>query len=176
MNVLYTYGIPDQIWRGRDFPFIIISPQCSKYMWWSSDDWFENLFNEIKTKYRIDTNRVYLTGFSLGGSGTWYLASKYPDVFAAIAPIAGATSHINFIDDNINKLVDIPIWAFHGETDNMAPSEETMRIIEKLNIYNKELKVTIEPNIGHWIYWLVYPEQDLYDWFLKHDKRLNNNN
>ena len=176
LNVLYTYGIPDQIHRGRDFPFIIISPQCHKYMWWSSDAWFENLYNEIRNKYRVDTNRVYLTGFSLGGSGTWYLAAKYPEIFTAIAPIAGATSHMDYIDNHIDNLINIPIWAFHGETDNMAPSEETMRIIEKLDRYNKDLKVTIEPNVGHWINWLVYPEKELYEWFLKYDKRLEKNN
>ena len=175
LNKLYTYGIPDQIYRGREFPFIIVSPQCPKYMWWSSDDWFENFYNEITTQYRVDTNRIYLTGFSLGGSGTWYLAAKFPDKFAAIAPIAGATSHINFIDDNINELVDIPIWTFHGNVDNMVPSEETERIIKRLEGKNKELKLTIEPNIGHWVNWVVYPGQDIYDWFLEHDKGVKDN-
>lgn len=175
LNKLYEYGVPDQIHRGREFPFIIVSPQCPKYMWWSSDNWFENLYNEITEKYRIDTNRVYLTGFSLGGSGTWFLAAKFPEMFAAIAPIAGATSHIDFIDDNINNLVDIPVWAFHGNIDNMVPVEESERIIEKLEEKNKNLKLSVEPNVGHWINWLVYPGQDLYDWFLKHDRQTNNN-
>jgi len=176
LDKLYTYGIPDQIYRGRYFPFVIISPQCSKYMWWSSDDWFENLYNEIKAKYRVDTNRVYLTGFSLGGSGTWYLAAKFPEKFAAIAPIAGATSHMDFIDNSINNLYDIPIWAFHGKIDNMVPFEETERIINKLEGKNKHLRFTVEPDVGHWIEWLVYPGEELYDWFLKYDKSLDSNN
>jgi pimeloyl-ACP methyl ester carboxylesterase len=176
LNKLYSQGIPDQIYRGREFPFVIFSPQCPEHIRWSTDNWFENFYNDIKTKYRIDTNKIYLTGMSLGGSGTWYLATKYPTIFAAIAPMSGFTSHMDFIDDNIDKLATIPIWAFHGKVDNVVPFEETERIIKKLEGKNKDLRFTAEPNIGHWIHWVVYPNQELYDWFLKHDKRLENKN
>jgi hypothetical protein len=106
LNKLYASGIPDQIYRGREFPFIIISPQCPEHIRWSTDNWFENFIKEVTAKYRIDKNRVYLTGVSLGGSGTWYIAIKYPDKFAAIAPISGFTSHMDYIDKNIDKLMD----------------------------------------------------------------------
>jgi predicted esterase len=176
LKKLYSNGIPDQIYRGREFPFVIIAPQCPEHKRFSTDNWFENFYKEITVKYRIDTNRIYLTGMSLGGSGTWYLATKYPDIFAAIAPMSGFTSHMNFIDDNVEKLTEIPIWAFHGKKDNVVPFEETQRMIKKLDGQNKNLKFTIEPEVGHWINWLVYPNQELYDWFLTHDKRLKNKN
>lgn len=176
LNKLYSNGIPDQIYRGREFPFIIIAPQCPEHIRFSTDNWFENFFREITFKYRIDTNRVYLTGVSLGGSGTWYIATKYSDKFAAIAPMSGFTSHLDFIDNNIDRLIDIPIWAFHGKIDNVVPFEETERIIKKLDGKNKELIFTVEPQVGHWINWLIYPNQELYDWFIKHDKRLKNKN
>jgi len=172
LNKLYASGIPDQIYRGREFPFIIVSPQCPEHIRWSTDNWFENFYKEVTDKYRIDTNRVYLTGLSLGGSGTWYIAAKYPDKFAAIAPISGFTGHLDYIDDNIDKLIDMPIWAFHGKIDNVVPFEETERIIKKLEGINKDLKFSVEPDVGHWIHWLVYPNQELYDWFLKFDKRI----
>lgn len=172
LNKLYSQGIPDQIYRGREFPFVIFSPQCPEHIRWSTDNWFENFYNDIKAKYRIDTNRIYLTGMSLGGSGTWYLAAKYPNIFAAIAPMSGFTSHMDFIDDNVDKLMYIPIWAFHGKIDNVVPFEETERIIKKLDGKNKDLRFTAEPYIGHWIHWVVYPNQELYDWFLKYDKSL----
>jgi len=168
---LYADGIPDQLYRGREFPFIIIAPQCPEHIRWSTDNWFENLYKEVNEKYRIDTNRVYLTGFSLGGAGTWYIAAKYPDKFAAIAPMSGFTSHMDFIDNNIDMLINMPIWAFHGKIDNVVPFEETERIIKKLNGRNKNLKFSVEPEAGHWINWLIYPNQELYDWFLKYDKR-----
>lgn len=176
LNKVYSSGIPDQIYRGREFPFVIVAPQCPEHLRFSTDNWFENFYKEIKARYRIDTNRVYLTGMSLGGSGTWYLAARYPDVFAAIAPMSGFTSHMDFIDDNLDKLMNIPIWAFHGKIDKVVPFEETQRIINKLDGKNRDLKFTIEPEVGHWINWLVYPNQELYDWFLAHDKRLQRKN
>lgn len=176
LKKLYSNGIPDQIYRGREFPFVIISPQCPEHIRWSTDNWFENLYKEVNDKYRIDTNRVYLTGFSLGGAGTWYIAAKYPDKFAAIAPMSGFTSHMDYIDNNIDMLIDMPIWAFHGRIDNVVPFEETERIIKKLDEKNKDLRFSVEPEVGHWINWLVYPNKELYDWFLKYDKSLKKKN
>lgn len=165
---LYDSGIPDQIYRGREFPFIIISPLCPLHLRWSTDDWFENFFSDITKKYRIDTTRIYLTGLSLGGNGTWYLAAKYPEKFSAIAPISGFTSESDYIDNNINKLIGIPIWAFHGRIDDVVPFEETERLIKRLEGKNQDLKFTAEPEAGHGIAWMVYPGEELYEWFLKH--------
>ena len=173
---LYADGIPDQLYRGREFPFIIIAPQCPEHIRWSTDNWFDNLYKDVNDKYRIDTNRIYLTGFSLGGAGTWYIAAKYPDKFAAIAPMSGFTSHMDYIDNNIDMLIDMPIWAFHGKIDDVVPFEETERITKKLDGKNKDLRFSVEPDVGHWINWLVYPNQELYDWFLKYDKRLKKKN
>jgi len=170
LKKLYDSGIPDQIYRGREFPFIIISPLCPLHLRWSTDDWFETFFNEISDTYRIDTTRVYLTGLSLGGSGTWYIAEKYPEKFAAIAPISGPTSVMNYIEKNINKLIDMPIWAFHGKIDDVVSFEETERMVKKLEGKNRDLKFTVEPAVGHGIAWMVYPGQELYDWFLKYEK------
>lgn len=68
LKKLYASGVPDEIYRGRDFPFIIIAPQCPEHLRWSTDYCFENLHQKITVKYRIDPDRIYLTGFSLGGS------------------------------------------------------------------------------------------------------------
>jgi hypothetical protein len=171
LKKLYSNGIPDQIYRGREFPFIVISPQCPLNIRWSTDNWFEYLYDEVTAKYRIDTSRVYLTGFILGGSGTWYIAAKYPDKFAAIAPMSGFTSHMDYIDNHLDRLIDMPIWAFHGKIDRVVAFEETERIIKKLQGKNKNLKFSAKSDEGHGYNWLVYPGQELYDWFLKYDKR-----
>jgi pimeloyl-ACP methyl ester carboxylesterase len=171
---LYCCGIPDQIWRGREFPFIIVAPQCPVHRRWSTDNWFENFYREVTTKYRVDTNKVYLTGVSLGGEGTWYLAIKYPEKFAAIAPISGFTRHIDYITQNTDKLIDVPVWAFHGKIDKVVQFEDTEWMINRLVGRNMDLKFTADPVAGHWMDWLVYPKQELYDWFLTHDKRLKN--
>ncbi len=173
---LYCCGIPDQIWRGREFPFIIVAPQCPVHKRWSTDNWFNNFYEEVTAKYRVDTNRVYLTGVSLGGDGTWYLAIKYPEKFAAIAPISGFTRHIDYVMQNTDRLIDMPVWAFHGKIDKVVQFEDTEWIVDRLKGKNKDLKFTAEPEAGHWIDWLVYPKQELYDWFLTHDKRVKSKN
>jgi pimeloyl-ACP methyl ester carboxylesterase len=170
LNKLYSSGIPDQIYRGRKFPFIVVSPQCPEHLRWETENWFEPLYREIVTKFRIDTNRIFLTGYSLGGAGTWYLAVKYPEIFAAIAPMTGFTSQNAFIDNHIHNLDNIPVWASHGKVDNVVPFEETERIVTKIGKENHQLKFTADPVAGHWIHWSVYPGQDIYDWFLMFSK------
>ena len=170
LTKVYSSGVPDQIYRGREFPFIVAAPQCPALLRWSTDDWFGTFYEEVTAKYRVDKNRVYLTGVSLGGEGTWYLAAKYSDLFAAIAPISGFTSRTILIDENLKNLARLPTWAFHGELDLVVPVEETRRMIEQLKGRNPRLKFTIEPSAGHWIHWSVYPGDELYDWFLEHDK------
>ena len=170
LNKLYNSGIPDQIYRGREFSFIILSPQCPIHTRWSTDNWFENFYKEIIIKYRIDTSRIYLTGESLGGSGTWYLAIKYPKKFTAIAPISGFTHHIDYIENHIDNLSNLPIWAFHGKLDQVVQYEDSERLIKLLENKNTKVKFTSLSDVGHWIHWLVYPQEELFDWFLEYDK------
>lgn len=172
---LYDYGPFDQIYRGRQFPFIVVAPQCPRHIRWSTENWFDGFYQDLIDHYRIDTCRVYLTGASLGGSGTWYLAVKYPDKFAAIAPISGFTRHMDYLGENFERLKDIPVWAFHGKLDIVVPFEETEYLVNKLKKINKQVKFTCEQETGHWIHHSVYTGDELYDWFLKYDKCPKNN-
>ena len=171
LKKLYSSGIPDQVYRGREFPFIMLAPQCPEHLRWSTDDWFETFYADVTARYRIDADRVYLTGPSLGGSGTWYLAARYPGTFAAIAPMSGFTSHIGYIDTHIDRLLDMPVWAFHGKLDTVVPFEETARIVKRLEGKNRNLRFSAEPEFGHEIHWRVYPGQEIYDWLLRFDRR-----
>jgi predicted peptidase len=167
---LYDSGIPDQIYRGRDFPFLILSPLCPLHLRWTTDDWFDNFFREVTQKYRIDSTRIYLTGLSLGGEGTWYIAEKYPDLFAAIAPISGFTTVNGYIHLHADRLKDLPVWAFHGKLDNVVPFEETESMVDLLRSLGGKVRFTVEPEVGHWVHWIVYPGYELYNWFLIHKK------
>jgi antitoxin component YwqK of YwqJK toxin-antitoxin module/predicted esterase len=160
-------GIPDRIERGKDLPFIVIAPQCPIDKRWETDDWFDTFYNEITTRYRIDTSRIYLTGLSLGGSGTWYLAMKHPSIFAAIAPISGKTSHLQFLRDSACKLAGIPIWVFHGTGDEIVDVNETYQIVKKLDQCNIKYSLSTFEGYKHWqTQWEVYAEDNIYTWFL----------
>jgi hypothetical protein len=166
-------GIPDRIERGKNLPFIVIAPQCPVDKRWETDDWFDTFYTEIMSRYRIDSNRVYLTGSSLGGSGTWYLAIKHPSIFAAIAPISGKTSHIQFIADSVCKLAGLPIWIFHSKDDEVVDVNETRLIVEKLDQCNVSYSLSIPDGQKHWqTPWEVYRDDKLYSWFLKYKRQL----
>ncbi|HTO95005.1 MAG TPA: prolyl oligopeptidase family serine peptidase [Bacteroidota bacterium] len=161
-------GIPDRIERGKELPFVVIAPQCPVDRRWETDDWFDIFYGEITSRYRIDTNRIYLTGFSLGGSGTWYLAMKHPSTFAAIAPISGKTSHLQFIMDNACTLAGMPIWMFHGTGDEIVDINETYQIAKKLDQCNVRYSLSTFEGYKHWqTQWEVYGEEKIYSWFLE---------
>jgi poly(3-hydroxybutyrate) depolymerase len=161
-------GIPDRIERGKTLPFIVIAPQCSLDKRWETDDWFGILYDEITARYRIDTSRIYLTGSSLGGSGTWYLAMKYPATFAAIAPISGKTSHLQYIMDSACTLAGLPIWIFHGTGDEIVDINETYQIAEKFDQCNVNYTLSTFEGYNHWqTQWEVYGEDKIYRWFLE---------
>lgn len=161
-------GIPDRLERGKNIPFIVIAPQCPVDKRWETDDWFTNLYGEIISRYRIDTNRIYLTGLSLGGSGTWYLAMKHPSTFAAIAPISGRTSNLQFLSDNVSKLGGIPIWIFHGKDDEIVDVSETYQIARLLDQCDIKYSLSVFEGYKHWQpAWEVYAGDDIYSWFLQ---------
>ena len=109
------HGPPKLIAQGKEFPFIVVSPQCPENEWWSAEV-LNGLLDTIIKKYRVDENRIYCTGLSMGGFGTWALAMEYPNRFAAIAPICGGGNA-----RNIAGIKDIPAWAFPGATDSVVP-------------------------------------------------------
>jgi hypothetical protein len=168
-------GLPDRLERGKNIPFIVIAPQCPVDKRWETDDWFDVLYAEIAARYRIDTNRIYLTGLSLGGSGTWYLAMKHPATFAAIAPISGKTSHIQFISDSACTLAGTPIWMFHGKDDEVVDVKETYQIARRLDQCNVKYSLSLFEGQKHWqTPWEVYGEDRIYSWFLKCKRHQDN--
>ena len=72
--------MPKLIDEGKEYDFVVVSPQCPIGKYWTTENWFDSLYFDLKMKYRIDTNRIYATGISIGGFGAWELAMDYPDL------------------------------------------------------------------------------------------------
>ncbi len=154
--------------EGKDFEFIILSPQCPKNDWWPHrvDD-LAALVDDIADKYSIDTKRLYVTGLSMGGFGTWSIIQKYPDKFAAAAPICGGGD----VAMAKLRLTKIPIWVFHGAKDNVVPlykSEEMVNVARSFG--NTNIKLTVYPEANHDAWTETYNNPELYQWFLSHQK------
>ena len=157
-------GIPTVVARDSSFPFIVVSPQCPPDMKWSPPALMK-LLTAVEEKLRVDTSRIYLTGFSMGGYGTWRMAAAYPEVFAAIAPIAGGGD-----PKTAGKLKKIPVWAFHGARDENVPLTETTRMVDALKARGGKAKLTVYPDLEHYIWGRTYGNSKLYAWFLAHRK------
>ena len=159
-----VHGPPKIVENQKDFPFIVVSPQCPTGDWWDEKlDVLTNLLDDVIARYDVDTDRVYLTGLSMGGYGTWALASKYPERFAAVAPICGGGKRFMAY-----RLKDMPVWAFHGAKDSVVPLEESEEMVKAINARGGDAKLTIYPDAGHDSWTKSYDNQELYDWLLQH--------
>lgn len=160
------FGFADEKLSSDEFPFIVVSPMAPERHWSPEqvNEFLERFLNGNCSRYKIDPTRIYLTGFSMGGYGTFHVASRYPKRFAAIAPLAGG-----FPPKYADGLKSVPIWAFHGDRDRVVPLEESEKIIEAMQeAGNSDARLTILPGAGHKIPEQVYTQTELYRWLLKH--------
>src|SRR5205085_12098941 len=125
----------------KTFPFITIFPQSQKRTWQAGTpdaDRALAILDEVQKEFKVDEKRVYLTGLSMGGYGTWSLAAKYPERWAAIAPVCGGVGGFRrapTADDfkaAADKVKDIPCWCFHGDADNAVPVGQSRGLIKAL--------------------------------------------
>ncbi|MBT5020168.1 prolyl oligopeptidase family serine peptidase [bacterium] len=156
------HGPPKLIASGEKLPFIVVSPQCPKDRWWNAVE-LTALLDEIVEKHNVDESRIYVTGLSMGGFGTWSLAMYSPKRFAAIAPICGGG------DRQFGKyLKDIPAWIFHGAKDSAVPVQRSIEMAEAIKKSGGDPKLTIYPEANHDSWTESYANPELYDWFLSH--------
>ncbi len=164
IEVIKKQGPPKMIAQGKSFDFIVVSPQCPNDLWWPEQtDVLITLLDEIEAKYRVDTDRVYLTGLSMGGFGTWTLAIEYPNRFAAIAPICGGSEQ--YLGYRLKK---VPVWAFHGAKDNVVPLIRSQEMVNAVKKTGGDAKLTVYPEAEHDSWTETYNNPELYQWFLSH--------
>ena len=169
-----THGPLKHVTADSAFPFIVLSPQCPEQQVWSKDVLLA-LLDEAMAKYAVDTRRVYLTGLSMGGYGTWDLGVTYPEKFAAIVPICGGGQMIGVILGSRDKgpaLKSLGVWAFHGGKDPVVPLEESQRMVDALKKAGvQDVKFTVYPEAQHNSWTEAYQDPALYEWLLKHERR-----
>ena len=165
INKVRRQGLPFFLERGKKLNFLVIAPQCPRGKNWASENWMDTIFSEINAKYTIDNERIYLTGMSLGGFGTWELANRYPYRFAAIAPLCGG-GRVEWIDN----LRNTPAWVFHGDKDVQVPVSRSDIMVKELEKTESVVVYSRLNGQGHSIY-KVYDDFNIYDWFLKYTAR-----
>lgn len=152
-----------------EHPCFLLAPQCpSSDIGWKNEvaDKLLALIADLTDHLPIDENRLYLTGSSMGGFGTFGIAAKYPQVFAACVPLCGGGDV-----KNAEVLKSIPFWVFHGDKDDMVPVERSRAIVEAVKKAGGELMNYTElEGAGHGITGIVYPRTDLHEWLFKQKK------
>ncbi len=154
-----THGPPKLVEANGPFPFILVSPQSPGRGW--NPDFLNALLDSLIKKYRVDKNRVYLTGLSMGGYGTWALAAAHPEKFAAIAPICGGGN-----TNDAAKLARLPIWVFHGGKDNTVPLKRSEEMVEAIKAAGGNPKFTVYPEAGHDSWTATYDNPEFWKWLL----------
>jgi hypothetical protein len=159
-----------QVEKVDDFPFIVVSPLGDgEYEFWAQDAMIDPLFSlleEIQAGLSVDPQRIYLTGNDMGGNGVWAIGLRYPEIFAALAPVAGYFGYPFEVPENICDLKDTPVWAFHGRRDEIIPVEVEQELVDALIACGGDAQITISPDMKIDVPYKVYENPEIYDWFL----------
>jgi predicted peptidase len=168
------HGPPKLVRQGHDFPFLIVAPLCPPKQWWG-DTKLLRLLDHVEKEYRVDTNRVYLTGMSMGGSGTWSLGLTHAKRFAAIAPICGNVNPAflkKLSPEQTEAIRSLHVWAFHGAKDPTIPVAASERMTDALKEMGcTNVVFTKYPNADHDSWTVTYNNGAFYQWLNKYQRK-----
>ena len=168
LELVKKHGPPKLVEEKPDFPFVTVSPQCPLEQRWDAAQ-LSTLVDYLEANYNLDKDRLYVTGLSMGGSGTWDLIAQEPKRFAAAIPICGGGGGDDFTRAKL--FADLPLWAFYGDQDRPAGLKQCQDFIAAVAATgNEEAKMTIYPNVGHDSWTETYANPEVYKWLLSHSK------
>jgi predicted peptidase len=161
LELVKKHGPPKIVEQKKDFPFVTISPQCPAEKQWNADE-LVKLVDHVANTYQIDPKRMYVSGLSLGGAGTWELLAKHPGKFAAAVPICGPGDPAA-----AEKMKGTPIWVFHGAKDQGVPIAKSEEMVEAIKKAGGNVKFTVYPEAAHDSWTETYNNEEVYKWLLE---------
>lgn len=181
-------GLPEVIRQKPDFPAVVVMPQCRRRHWWGDAAMEAQTFKALEQTMKElngDPDRLYLTGLSMGGFGTWAFGYKYPKKFAALVPVCGGVRDRRFpapdwhpsahapedpYRETAEAIAHVPVWAFHGDADRSVSVSESRKLNEALQVVGGNVKYTEYAGVGHHSWDRAYNEKDLFPWMLSQKK------
>ena len=151
-------------------PFIIAAPLLTAFEGYSSfpEAYLDGVLAEVQANYRVDPQRIYVTGLSMGGEATWRFALHQPDTFAAIAPLS---TYLNHADAALMKSIkDLPVWAIQGAEDTVFPVSKAQQPVDALKEAGGNVRFTVLEGHDHDVWTDTYSDPQFYDWLLQHRK------
>lgn len=163
LSLMDEHGFSEMLKNG-EYECLFIMPQCPQDSFWVARvESIIKFIDEIKSNYNIDESRVYLTGLSMGGYGTWYTSMARPDLFSAIAPVCGGGMAWNV------ETLTMPIWVFHGEKDDVVSPFQSDEMVNALKEKGMNVRYTKVKDVGHNVWDYAY-NKELYEWLLSNKK------
>jgi predicted peptidase len=160
LQLVCQHGIARLLSEGAELPFLVVAPQCPMDERWNTESLLR-LLDMVERSEGTDPDRVYVTGLSMGGRGTWSLAIAAPRRFAAIAPVCGAGD-----PSAVRVIARLPVWAFHGARDPVVPLQRSIEMVEALRACGGNVRLTIYPEAEHDSWTETYANPELYTWLL----------
>ena len=165
VELVAKHGYFKNVAKGEGFPFIMVAPQCPNVGFWGGYiESVDKFLDYVIENNNVDTNRIYLTGLSMGGTATWLWALTRPDRFAAIAPVCG--EGISWYGSN---LVKIPVKAFHGDIDDVVSPHASLEMVSRINKAGGKASLTLFPGVRHNAWDYAY-DRELIEWFAEQSK------
>jgi predicted peptidase len=159
-------GLREKAETDGKFPFVVVSPQCHLGEIWTDTDTLGAILDEVARTHRVDADRVYVSGHSMGGRGSLYAAYRMPERFAAVlslAPVGPITAWAG-------KLATIPLWLFHAPNDQFTPLKEVEELVQAIEAAGGHPQFTVLPGRDHYIL-DVYDRPDLYEWLARQKRK-----
>ena len=148
----------------KNFPFICIAPLCHENTWFDLFQTLKEFVGNVLAMPSTNPKQLYLMGNSMGGYATWALSMSIPECFAAIVPICGGGMYWN-----AERLINTPVWAFHGGKDNVVFTQESVKLVDAVNAIGGNAKLTIYPNHMHDSWSDTYKNEEVFKWLLSHE-------
>ena len=171
LDSLEVNSLPGMLKSQGDYPFLVLSPlaKSKAYEYWPEEEMVDSLFillEEVQDMVSVDHNRIYLTGESGGGNGTWDIGVHHSEYFAALVSSQGHYGWPYTVPENICDLKDVPVWAFHGAKDEIAPLEAEQMLVDALKACGGNVQFTVFPDMGHDVESRQVYTSELFSWLL----------
>ncbi len=161
LDKVAKHGYFNQITKGKEFPCIMVAPQCTPDNFWPA--YIESLnkfLDYVIETYPVDVNRISLTGLSMGGTATWTWGQANPERFSAFAPVCG--EGITWFGE---RFITKPVHTFHGDCDTLVSPHESLEMVMSINKRGGNAKITIYPRVGHNAWDFAY-DDELLSWLI----------
>lgn len=160
---------PFKYLKNNTLEAFVLAPQCPENTYWESESLYQLIQKICKENTNIDTNRIYLTGLSMGAWGAWNLVFAHPEMFAAFVPIAGFVDRVPMVENC--KIKHIPTYIFHGLLDDVVTVNYAIEIYKKLKPCSLNIELTIFDDANHDSWSRVYDDSKIYEWMFQQIKK-----